>query len=214
MSSLEPIAFDIETSGLDADAVLTVAGLCTDIGAWMGLNTTGRPADRALLESKLEAETQSVVNLEIFGTEPELLAGLESRATKLIDEDRHYLTAYFGETWNDGFDLPFLRRACARHDHPWPFPRVAYADTMSVITRFETGESTDLAGVYEYLVGDDHCDPFDDSAAAVSAHTDGDWLPLLAHNLADIQRTRSLAVLAGRYVPKSDFRMKNLEPPG
>ena len=41
----------------------------------------------------------------------------------------------------------------------------------------------------------------------------GDWLPLLKHNLADIQRTRELADLAGRFVARSDFNMKNLEPP-
>ena len=40
-----------------------------------------------------------------------------------------------------------------------------------------------------------------------------EWLPLLKHNLADIQRTRELADLAGRFVAKSDFKMKNLAPP-
>jgi hypothetical protein len=48
----------------------------------------------------------------------------------------------------------------------------------------------------------------------VDAFEAAEWLPLLKHNLADIQRTRELAQLADRYVPRSDFGMKNLQPPG
>jgi len=47
----------------------------------------------------------------------------------------------------------------------------------------------------------------------VDAFEAAKWLPLLEHNLVDIQRTRELALLAGRFVPKSDFSMKNLQPP-
>ncbi|WP_205738953.1 hypothetical protein [Halonotius pteroides] len=47
----------------------------------------------------------------------------------------------------------------------------------------------------------------------MSAFEAAEWLPLLKHNLADIQRTRGLAELAGRFVARSDFNMKNLEPP-
>jgi len=63
------------------------------------------------------------------------------------------------------------------------------------------------------LIGNPTCDTFEDSGAAVDAYEAAEWLPLLKHNLSDIQRTRELAVLAGRFVPKSDFSMKNLEPP-
>jgi hypothetical protein len=79
--------------------------------------------------------------------------------------------------------------------------------------RFDTDDTRDLVGVYDLLVGDDSCDPFEDSRSAIDAFEAGDWLPLLRHNLADIKRTRELAELAGRFVPKSDFKMKNLGPP-
>ena len=95
----------------------------------------------------------------------------------------------------------------------WPFGDVAYADMMQIVDRFDTNDQSDLVGVYDALIGDQTCDPFDDSATAVDAFENGDWLPLLEHNLADIQRTRKLADLAARFVPKSDFSMKNLEPP-
>ncbi|RJX47789.1 hypothetical protein DP106_14115 [Halonotius pteroides] len=79
--------------------------------------------------------------------------------------------------------------------------------------RFETHDHRDLVGVYDQLIGNPTCDPFDDSGATVSAFEAAEWLPLLKHNLADIQRTRGLAELAGRFVARSDFNMKNLEPP-
>ena len=82
-----------------------------------------------------------------------------------------------------------------------------------MVERFDTGDVNDLVGVYEELIGGEDCDPFDDSVSAVATHEDGDWVPLLLHNLADVKRTRELAVLAGRYIPRSDFNMKNLSPP-
>jgi hypothetical protein len=95
----------------------------------------------------------------------------------------------------------------------WPFGDVAYADMMQIVDRFGTIAANDLVGVYDILVGEETCDPFEDSVEAVDAFEAGDWLPLLKHNLADIQRTRELADLAGRFIPKSDFSMKNLAPP-
>lgn len=213
MGELRPIAFDIETTGLDETAVVTVAGLATDIGAWLGLNTTGRNADADSLAQAVETESGSNVRLAVRRNECGLLIALTEFAANLIDGDRHYVTAFHGETWRGGFDLPFLRRACVRRDVAWPFRDVAYADVQSMVDRFDMGEVNDLEGVYEALVGDDHCDPFEDSEQAVTAHEDGDWTSLLLHNLADIKRTRELAMLAGRYVPKTDFQMKNLAPP-
>ncbi len=213
MSGLSPVAFDIETSGLDVDAVVTVAGFSHELGHWLFLNTAGRDADAAALRGGLEEVSRAPVSLEIVATEQALLESLTAFAEERIDGDAHYLTAYNGETWNGGFDLPFLRSACHRNGVPWPFGDLAYADMMEVMSRFDTGDTNDLVGVYDLLIGEDSCDPFDGSASAVTAFEDGDWQPLLQHNLADIMRTRELAELAGRFVPRSDFQMKNLEPP-
>ena len=213
MGDLSPIAFDIETSGLEPGAVVTVAGLTTDMGSWLALNTTERDADAERLAAAVEHESGSNIRVSVYRNEQHLLAGLAEFATSTIDGDRHYLTAYNGERWRGGFDLPFLRSACVRCDAAWPFPDVAYADAMDMVERFDTGDVSDLVGVYEELIGGEDCDPFDDSASAVATHEEGDWVPLLCHNLADIERTRELAVLAGRYIPKSDFKMKNLSPP-
>ncbi|SDJ62429.1 3'-5' exonuclease family protein [Natronorubrum texcoconense] len=213
MGDLTPLAFDIETSGLEPGSVITVGGLAFDLGAWLVLNTSGRHADANRLETVLEDQTGSTVHVTVVDDERALLTALADCAAERVDGDRHYLTAFNGEVWKGGFDLPFLRTACVRHNVDWPFPDVAYADTMTMMDRFDTGDASDLEGVYEVLIGNDYCDPFADSGAAVDAFKNEDWVPLLLHNLADIQRTRELAVLAGRYIPKSDFKMKNLEPP-
>ncbi len=213
MSSLTPVAFDIETSGLEPGAVITVAGFRTELGSWLGLNTTGRDAEIDWLETAVEHESGSNIKLLVYSNETELLAGINNFASKHVDGNRHYITAYNGERWDGGFDLPFLRSSCARRNAEWPFPDIAYADTMDMIKRFHTGDATDLVGVYDALIGKESCDPFGESATAVDAHSSGEWVPLILHNLADIERTRELARLAGLYVPKSDFNMKSLAPP-
>lgn len=213
MGSLDPIAFDIETSGLDDSAVLTVAGLAHSLGEVLILNTGGRKANSSQLENDLQSESVGNVEILLADDEEGLLGLLHQVAHNRLNDDKHYLTAYNGETWNGGFDLPFVRTACISHDLRWPFPDLAYADVFSFIDRFDTNDEQGLVEVYNELIGNNSCDPFEDSGAAVNAFDAGDWEPLLLHNLADIQRTRELAVLASDYVPRSDFNMKNLSPP-
>jgi uncharacterized protein YprB with RNaseH-like and TPR domain len=214
MGDLSPVAFDIETSGFDKNAVITVAGLVHEMGEILLLNTGGRYADHGRLTRALSPHSAGeALELRIVKREPALLNTLHEIAHDRLDDDRHYLTAYHGETWNGGFDLPFVRTACVSHGIEWPFPNLAYADVLDVVERFDTNDKNDLVSVYDQLIGTESCDPFDDSGSAVDAFTNGDWEPLLRHNLADIQRTRELAVLASEYVPRSDFRMKNLQPP-
>lgn len=213
MGSLDPVAFDIETSGLDESAVVTVAGFAHDLGCWLVLNADGRDADEGALESALEECAGRPATLTVREDERELLRAVGGFAADRLDGDRHYLTAYNGERWSGGFDLPFLRSACLRTDVRWPFGDLPYADTMDAVERFDTNDRRDLVGVYDALVGADTPDPFDDSEEAVAAFENGDWRPLLKHNLADVERTLELARLAGRFVARSDFSMKNLAPP-
>lgn len=213
MGNLSPVAFDIETDGFDPGSVITVAGLAHQLSVVMVLNTRGRSADQDRLEGVLAEHCSASVTLDVCNCEGALLERLRAVSHDRLDEETHYLTAYHGETWNGGFDMPFLRTACVTNDVQWPFPDIAYADMLDVVDRFNTGDESGLVDVYDQLVSQETCDPFADSGEAVTAFRDGDWEALLLHNLADIQRTRELAALAGRYVPKSDFRMKNLSPP-
>jgi hypothetical protein len=212
MGDLTPVAFDIETTGLGTDAAITVAGFAHEPGVSVILNADGRDADRARLTEALKQRVSTPVSLTICTNERELLDAVAESADQL-NEDRHYLCAYNGETWNGGFDLPFLRSRCVACGCSWPFAGLAYADILDVVDRFKTDEVSDLEGVYDILVGESTCDPFDGSGEAVAAFEAGNWVPLLLHNIADIRRTRELALLAERYVPTSDFDMKNLDPP-
>jgi hypothetical protein len=203
---LTPVTFDIETSGLDTTAEITAAGFALELGSWLVLNTGGRDGDAAALEQALDNQTEREVQVAVRESEAALLDAVGEFVDERLDDDAHYLTAYNGETWNGGFDLPFVRRS-------WPFSGLAYADVFSVLDGFETDGMSDLAGVYEQLIGSDCGDPFEESGAAVGAYERGAWEELLAHNLADIERTRELALVAERYIAGSDFGMKNLTPP-
>lgn len=59
MGDLSSLAFDIETSGLGPGSVITVAGIVTEMGLWLGLNTTDREADASRLTSAVEHESGS-----------------------------------------------------------------------------------------------------------------------------------------------------------
>jgi uncharacterized protein YprB with RNaseH-like and TPR domain len=212
MADLSPVAFDIETSGLDPeDAQITVAGFAHHLGVVVILNTGGRPADHDHLADVLEDHAR-VRSLALCDDEADLLEALTAAVDRL-DADTHYITAFNGETWSGGFDLQFLRTRCAFQHVAWPFDEFAYADTMEAVDRFATGDHSDLEGTYDVLIGDDYSDPFTDSKAAVDAWQDENWAALLLHNLADIRRTHQLAALAEQYVAKSDFGMKTLAPP-
>jgi uncharacterized protein YprB with RNaseH-like and TPR domain len=213
MGDLKPVAFDIETSGFDSDSVITVAGLAHQLGEFLIVNTDGQRVDQTDLNRAMEAHSGQHLDLAVCPSEQALLGTLREIGEDHLDGDRHYLTAFNGETWNGGFDLPFVRTACVSNDVAWPFPDMAYADMFDIVDRFNTDDVCDLVGVYDQLIGEETCDPFDKSSEAVDAFENGDWESLLCHNLADIRRTRELAVLAGEYVAQSDFRMKNLNPP-
>jgi hypothetical protein len=155
MGSLTPVAFDIETSGLDSTAEITVAGFALELGGWLVLNTGGRGADAGVCEQVLDEQSEREVQVAVRESEVALLGAVGAFVDERLDDDAHYLAAYNGETWSGGFDLPFLRRSCVRHDADWPFAGLAYADVFSVIDRFETDGVSDLAGVYEQLIGGD-----------------------------------------------------------
>jgi hypothetical protein len=214
MSNLAPVAFDIETTGFDSSAIITVASFGHTLGESLYLNVDGQTLpDRKALVAALDEYSAGTLQLEVVSDEAALLEGIATFASEHLDGDTHYLTAYNGETWNGGFDLPFCRTRFVQHGLDWPFGDLAYADMRQIVARFETDDQADLVGVYDALIGDPTCDPFADSAEAVEAFEVSEWERLLKHNLADIQRTRELAELAGRFVARSDFRMKNLQPP-
>jgi uncharacterized protein YprB with RNaseH-like and TPR domain len=212
MTELTTIAFDIETTGFQADDELTVVGFDSAVSSRVFLHT-GTTSEAGLAD-RLNDALQTPVQLSLHDSEQELLNELATFVTSTLTQRDAKLVAYNGERWNGGFDLPFLRTRLCTHGLEWPFGTLPYVDVMGVFeTRFNTSEDT-LSGVYEELIGSElnDLDPFTDSSEAVTAWKDGAYEPLITHNVADIRRTRALMELAERYCSKSDFSMKSLEP--
>lgn len=217
MSRLTPVSFDIETTGFDSDARVTVLGLRLPLGCRLFCNTDDRAVEASRLEATLEDRFEVTTSLSCHATEDELFEAFGEYVRRSVTPNDYMLVAYNGELYRGGFDLPFLRTRLARQNRPWPFVDVPYADLLPLFrNRFNTtaGEEAgaDLPTVYKTLVGGDLVgqDPFEDSAEAVEAFERGEFEALLAHNVVDVLRTDALAGLAQRYCGKSDFKLKSL----
>ena len=218
-SQLTPVAVDIETTGFAVDDVVTAVGFALPMGCRLFLNVAGRDADGDALECRLESTFDLPIRLSVHDDERTLFESVCRYAGAHLADRDYLLTAYNGDRFRSGFDLPFVRTRLAKHDVDWPFVDLPYADLLPIFqARFNTvvdGDAVgDLVGVYDVLVGGylSDLDPFDDSAAAVTAFENGAFEALLAHNVADILRTDALAGLAERYCGKSEFSLKSLTP--
>lgn len=213
MTTLDTITFDIETTGFSTADQLTVVGFDAEIGSRVFLNTDGGACSPGI-EQQVNEKLTTPVTLSVHDGEVALLEAVIAFVDTTIVQQDVKIVAYNGETWNGGFDLPFLRTRLSHHDLEWPFAGLPYIDVMNVVSsRFNTTENT-LTGVYAELVAAGHgtVDPFADSSDAVEAWQAGDFEPVVLHNVADIRRTRALMDLAERYCSKSDFSMKSLDP--
>jgi uncharacterized protein YprB with RNaseH-like and TPR domain len=218
-TKLTPVAFDIETSGFETDAVVTAIGFVLPLGCRVMLNTDQQSVGQATLETTLANRFNTTIKLSCHQTEQELLESLTEFATDSLTPKEYLLVAYNGERFRSGFDLPFLRTRYTRQDVAWPFIDVPYADLMPIFQhRFNTQRddesAADLEGVYETIVDNEltALDPFEDSNQAVEAFETGDFEALLQHNIADVLRTDALATVAERYCGKSEFKLKSLTP--
>jgi uncharacterized protein YprB with RNaseH-like and TPR domain len=214
---LEQVAFDIETTGFDVDDEVTVVGFAMPMGVRVFVQTAGRAAGD--IEASVSARlSETLVTVSTHLDEAALLAAVAEFVGDRIRDAESLLIAFNGEVWSGGFDLPFLRSRYAAHELAWPFD-VAYADVLPVVSdRFNTTvdgeEQRGLAAVYELLGDGSHSglDPFEESAAAVTAFEDGRFEELVLHNVADVLRTRALGRVAERYCSKAEFNVKSLTP--
>ena len=221
MSTLTPVAFDIETTGFEATAQVTVLGLVFPKAVRVFVNIGEYAVDAETLEASQSAQCDDHVVLTTHDSEAALLTAFSTTVSEKIGPRDYFLTAYNGELWKSGFDLPFLRTRFLAHEIQWPFEDVPYADLLPIFkARFNTTPSngddhqTTLGGVYERLIGGELTarDPFDDSAKAIEAFESGEFDRLVQYNITDILRTQALANVAQRYCSKSDFKLKSLSP--
>jgi uncharacterized protein YprB with RNaseH-like and TPR domain len=215
---MKTAALDIETTGTAPEDRITVIGIDVPMGSCLFLNTDGREYSEAISE-RLGDEFARVVNITAHESERALLEGFRAFVTERFagrdgsDRDEFKYAAYNGETWKGGFDLPFIRTRCRKHDLDWPL-QGPYIELIDVIgNRFNVSDRS-LETTYGELVGEglNTRDPFDESGEAVRNWKKGKFEPLLRHNLVDIRRTRDLVAVAERYCSRSHFSMRSLEP--
>lgn len=204
------------------------------------INTSGDNLDSTQAESYLEDVSSGVpVSVTVVDDERALLAEMQRVLFDRFDREYNRLVAYNAETWKSGFDLPFLRTCCLKHSTNWVFDNIQYGDLWEPIkkrlntTHTKYGNSNavnSLTGAHEILLNhaqpatilaesdveshtwyrDAPYDPFDDSGSAVRCYKQGEYLPILQHNLSDVHRTWELGELVRAYVPPKDVTTKKL----
>lgn len=235
------IAWDLETTGLAWTDEITVSGIWLpgDTGtADLVLNTGGAEVETDRFESRLTACSGATVNVTAAPDETDLLETMRQLLFRGFDREYCRLTAYNGDSWKGGFDLPFVRTQCLKRGVDWVFDGIEFCDLWEPITKRlnttvaypgGTDAVNSLAGAHEILFGqettavvaqdvdDDHpwyhdrrYDPFTESVHAVEYYNRGDFLPVLKHNLADIHRTWELGELVRTVVPPDDIDTKKL----
>ncbi len=214
---LDPVAFDIETTGFDVTEEVTVAGFAFPIGVRVFVQATERSIED--VTAVVQDRINSHVNISVHDSETRLLEALAEFVSERVRGEGVLLVAFNGEMWNGGFDVPFLRSRYALSEQTWPFVDVPYADVYPLVKKlFNTtvdGDScNDLVSAYNTLCGGtvSTADPFTDSAEAVEAFENGRVVDVAVHNAVDVLRTQALAQLAQRYCSKADFGVKSLTP--
>lgn len=232
------IAWDLETTGFAWDAQITVSGFWfPDAHADIIVNTSGTSIQTEEHETHLEQVSGATVTLTPVDDEAELLETMQRIMFDRFDRKYNRLTAFHGDSWQGGFDLPFLRTRCINHGVDWIFNGILYCDVWNPVkkrlnTTAEYWDKHDdvnsLEGSHGILLGGDpppnliestanHSwygekayDPFTSSGSASYCYERGDLLPVAQHNLADIHRTWELAELVRAFVPSKDITEKKL----
>jgi uncharacterized protein YprB with RNaseH-like and TPR domain len=121
MAALELVAFDIETTGFGVADTVTVAGFALPVGVRVFCQTGGRTPPGSDVETAVQERVECHVQVSMHATEQGLLEALGTFVTDRFADDDVLLAAFNGETWQAGFDLPFLRTRLARTGVAWPF---------------------------------------------------------------------------------------------
>jgi hypothetical protein len=128
------VAWDLETTGFAWDAVITVSGFWfPGAHAELVVNTDGIDADHH--ETHLERVTDATVTITPTDDETALLEAIRRIVFDRFDREYNRLTAFHGESWQGGFDLPFLRTRCTARGVDWVFDGLTYADVWDPVKK-------------------------------------------------------------------------------
>jgi len=233
------VAWDIETTGFSWNDKITVCGFWFPAGhATLLLNAESSPSvEGRVFEERLELLTDDLtVRIQVCPDEHDLLESLHDVVFEQFDTEYNRLIAFNADSWQGGFDLPFLRMRCLANDYPWVFEGMQFCDLWDPVKKrinttcttydtttdvntlvgshniiFKEYSNTALGDSTEYMpYRDNPYDPFDDSGNAVYSYKRGEYMPILKHNLADVQRTWELGEVVRQFVPGKDITTKKL----
>ncbi len=234
------VAWDIETTGFGWSAEITVSGFWyPGCHATLIVNAgPANDVDTNALETSLADASGASVRVRVGDDETELLEVMAEEVFERFDKDYNRLVAYNADSWKGGFDLPFVRTRCIQQGVDWILNGVQFADLWEPVkkrlntTHTAYGSSSDVntltdahaslfgrggepEGVLEEIdghawYGTSPYDPFKDSGSAAAHYREGDLLPVLEHNLADVHRTWELGELVRRFVSSKDVTEKKL----
>jgi len=232
------VAWDIETTGFNWNDEITVSGFWFPAGhATLLLNADANTTDSEDYENQLEAIRDGLsVRVHVCENEPDFLDTMHNVVFEQFDIEYNRLIAFNADSWQGGFDLPFLRTRCLAHGHSWVFDDIQFADLWEPIkkrintTTTAYDSNTDinsLTGSHKLIFNQhttavldsapnyppyrDHpYDPFTDSGSAVYSYQHGEYLPILKHNIADVHRTWELGEIVREFVPSKDITTKKL----
>lgn len=116
---------------------------------------------------------------------------------------------WMGVEWDSSMSKSEISNAIA--DTQYDFRKIREWVDETDREEVPTYNYNDQVGIYQALFDEVHeYDPWTDSANAVTAFHEGDFVPLALHNLADVVKTKELTDAAVDTVSSNDMRFKLL----
>lgn len=125
---LNYVPFDLETTGLTADSIVTTTTIKTG-----DTYTVFTPTEDTPNEEEVEEITGENVSIVSVDSQKDMLEAI-SNVVNSMGEKTVY-TAFHGETYHSGFDLPMLRTIAERFEMAHPFKGELYFDAMEPIKK-------------------------------------------------------------------------------
>lgn len=207
----ENIGFDIETTGLGADSMITVVEFYPDADSNLViLNVDGSEVDDAEIKSNIETHVSADLDVLLVDSEEALLTTFSELLSNHIESTEQRLYSFNGLTWYGGFDIPHIRTRLSVHDISGEcFDSVYHADLYPEIKRqFNTKQEEDdeytscdaLDDAHDLLCSCSVEDVFDDSEEAVTAYKNEEYAAVIAHCHADVARTSCVKDIVQEYI--------------
>lgn len=130
------VAWDIETTGLCWSDNITASGFWLPHGtAEVVVNTAGTTIDPEAYEQYLHEHCGVSLTVHPTSDETALLEKMQHLIFEKFEREDNRLVGFHADSWQGGFDLPFLRSACLRCGVEWIFDGLEFVDLWEPIKK-------------------------------------------------------------------------------